>query len=138
MPVLDDLEEFWKVVRPVRLPPRVVASQPIREGSVFVGARYQGHALNYLGLVEVRIPEPRMLTAEEAIGLMRTQDEVPIGDEVYVIEGDFFQDQYCTVDQFGVYLTQMGTDLVAIQNVANRVDIAPPLGLKFKVAVRSL
>jgi len=128
MPISDDMEEFWRVVRPVRLPPRVVESQPIREGVVFIGARYQGHALNYLGLVQVRIPEPKMLTADEVLDLIRTQEEVPIGDEVYVIEGDFFPSQSCTVDQFGVYLTQMGTDLVATQAIANQVDVIPPLG----------
>ena len=43
MPISDDIEEFWKVIRPVRLPPRVVESAPTIEGSSTRDKWYLGY-----------------------------------------------------------------------------------------------
>jgi hypothetical protein len=134
---LDDLDDFWKVARPNRLPPEPPIVRPVQ---FYVGASYRGKELRSLGLVEVPAPEPRHLAENEMHELMDVQDVVPLSGLFYVIEGYFFPQKYCVIDQLRLYRSnESSAQPILRQSFATSgLDIVPPLGVKFKFAFVSL
>jgi hypothetical protein len=137
MTPLDDLDDFWKVARPNRLPPEPPIVRPVQ---FYVGASYRGKELRSLGLVEIPTPEPRHLIEHEMHELMDVQDVVPLSGLFYVIEGYFFPRKYCVIDQLRLYRSNEDSAQPILRQsfATSGLDIIPPLGLKFKFALVSL
>lgn len=137
MTPLDDLADFWKVARPNRLPPEPPMVKPVQ---FYVGASYRGNELRHLGLVEVPAPEPRHLAEHEMHELMDVQDVIPLIGLFYVIEGYFFPQEYCVIDQLRVYRSNEESSQPVLRQSFGTLglDIHPPLGVKFKFALGRL
>ena len=137
MTPLDDLTDFWKVAHPNRLPPEPPMVKPVQ---FYVGGAYQGHELKYLGLVKIQVPEPRRLSMDDLNELLEPQDVEPLSGYFFLIEGYFFPPMLCTLDQLNLYRSNEGyARPIASRSLGTpRLDITPPLGIKFKFALGSL